>query len=91
MGLRSHDHERVRHGLFDGGGGEVPQDRPVAAVMGQELVEHFLRGNERDPAKRPHHRDHLGVPLVFAIGDSDPIDRISKDSPHCEAGRLGNP
>ena len=46
---------------------------------------------ERDPAKRPHHRDHLGVPLVFAIGDSDPIDRISKDSPHCEAGRLGNP
>ena len=37
MGLRSHDHERVRHGLFDGGGGEVPQDRPVAAVMGQEL------------------------------------------------------
>jgi hypothetical protein len=57
--------------------------------MGQELVQHFFGGDERGLAEGPYHCDNLGVPLVFAIGDSDPIDRISKDSPHCDHGRLG--
>ena len=31
------------------------------------------------------------VPLVFAVGDRDPIERIGKYSPHGDAGRFGVP
>jgi hypothetical protein len=59
--------------------------------MGQELVEHFLGGDQRRLAERAHGSDHFGVPLVFAIGDGDPIDRIGKYPRHGDDGRLGNP
>ncbi len=78
MGLWPHDHQRIGQGVLHGLSGVVPQNRAVAAVIGQKLVEHFLGGNKRCLPERTHHGDDFRVPLIFVIGDGYPVDRVGE-------------
>jgi hypothetical protein len=63
----------------------------VAAVIGQKLVQHFLGGDERRLAERPHHMYSFSVPLIFVVGDGYPIHGVGKQPPHGDDGRFGVP
>jgi hypothetical protein len=89
--LRSDADQRIGQGVFDRLRGIAAQDGAMAAVIGQELVQHFIGGHERHPAERTHRLHDLGVPSVLAVGEGDPIDRIGEDAPHGIGGRLGVP
>jgi hypothetical protein len=69
-----------------------PSSRPtVAAEMGQKLDEDFLRRDNLHFSQAATHLKCSQMPLVPGMHEGNPIDSISKNSPHGFLGRLGVP
>jgi hypothetical protein len=91
MRLVNNHHLRILKRFVNGTCRDISHGRAVAAVMGEEFVKYFFRGDEHHWTKQTHRVNNMGMPLILAIRKGDPVHRVGKHSSHEVTGRFGVP
>jgi hypothetical protein len=73
------------------GGGTLPQTWPGFAKRRQHFGQHLIGCNQVATGEAAADGYSDLVPLVFAVGDRHPKERIGKYSLHGDGGRFGVP
>jgi len=91
MGLGADDNAGIAQNPFGIASGSLPHRSSLAAEMGEELGQDFLRSDNRRPAQSAACLNRQGVPLVEGVSQGDPVNRVGVDLPQGDGGRLGVP
>jgi len=81
---------RIGEQVANGEGDPGSHFASVGTEMVQELIQHLISCDQRERAKELTNFDRPLVPMVLAVGQSDPVDGIGEDPSHA-LGRLGVP